>query len=193
MKILDKIILTIYSLIMFVESIVIIFLIFGWLHIENMVYIVKDILNNYVVYNTIFAICVLFILMSIKALFFANSNKESNKNNKMGEGILLENENGKLLISKETIERITNSTVKTCEEIQDVKTKIFIDYSNAIKIFIELQIFQNTDIKELSGKLQLQIKENIKKITDLEVEQVNIKVKNIINVPVSIDIEKKEQ
>jgi hypothetical protein len=147
MKILDKIILTIYSLIMFVESIVIIFLIFGWLHIENMVYIVKDILNNYVVYNTIFAICVLFILMSIKALFFANSNKESNKNNKMGEGILLENENGKLLISKETIERITNSTVKTCEEIQDVKTKIFIDYSNAIKIFIELQILENYNYK----------------------------------------------
>lgn len=189
MKIINKIILNIYSLIILIESIIAILLIFGWAKIETIIQIVKDMLNNSVAYNTVFAISIIFILLSIKAMLFTSSkNKEideieSKTKNKMGEGVLLENEDGKLLISRDTIERLANSVVKNFGNIQDARTKVMIDSKNNIAIIIELQILQNTVIKDLNANLQTRIKEVVKEATDLDVKEVNVKIKNIINVP----------
>lgn len=187
MKVIDRIILTIYSIIVLIESILAIFLIFGWVDIQNIVAIISDILNNHVAYNTVFAISIVFIIMSLKSiLFFGGSSNESienKKQDKLGEGVLLENEDGKLLISKETIERLANSVLGNFSNIQDARTKVFISSKNEIAIVVELQILQNTVIKDLNTNLQNSIKENIKNATDLDVNEINIKVKNIIPVP----------
>ena len=121
---------------------------------------------------------------------FFNSSKsrelievEDKRKGKMGEGVLLENEDGKLLISKDTIERLANSVVKNFSNIQDARTKVLIDSKNYITIIVELQILQNTIIKDLNANLQSRIKEVVKQATDLEVKEVNIKIKNIINIP----------
>ena len=186
MKIIDKIILNIYSLIILIESIIVILLIFGWAKIEAIIYIIKDMLNNNIAYNILFGISVVFIILSIKAMLFKNSRDkidlvETRRKDKMGEGVLIENEDGKLLISKETIERLANSVVNNYDNIQDARTKVIIYNKNEITILIELQILQNTIIKDLNANLQLRIKDIIKEATELEVKEVNIKIKNIIN------------
>ena len=189
MKIIDRIILSIYSLIMLIESIITILLIFGWAKFESIGYIIEDMLNNSVAYNTVFAISVIFIILSIKAMLFNSSRSketaesEGRRKDKMGEGVLIENEDGKLLISKDTIERLANSVVKNFLNIQDARTKVLIDSKNNIAIVVELQILQNTVIKDLNANLQSRIKEVVKQATDLEVNEVNVKIKNIINVP----------
>lgn len=192
MKIIDKIILNIYSLIILIESIIVILLIFGWAKIETIIYIIKDMLNNNIAYNVVFGISVVFIILSIKAIFFKNARDkidlvETKRKDKMGEGVLLENEDGKLLISKETIERLANSVVNNFENIQDAKTKVIINNKNDITIVIELQILQNTVIKDLNANLKSRIKEVIKQATELEVSEVNIKIKNIINIPQKVE------
>ena len=100
--------------------------------------------------------------------------KEEYKN-----GILLENSNGKLLITKETIENLVNAVVKGFDSAEDVSTKIELDQENNLKVFVNLSVKENAVIKELSTNLQNKIKEAIKKSSDLEVKEVNIKVKNI--------------
>ena len=70
MKILDKIILVIYSMIVLLESVIAIFLIFGWTKVETLVLITKDVLNNYVAYNIVFALSIIFIMLSIKTILF---------------------------------------------------------------------------------------------------------------------------
>ncbi len=192
MKIIDKIILNIYSLIILIESIIVILLIFGWAKIETIIYIIKDMLNNNIAYNIVFGISVVFIILSIKAMFFKNARDkidlvETKRKEKMGEGVLLENEAGKLLISKETIERLANSVVNNFDNIQDARTKVIIDNKNDITILIELQILQNTVIKDLNANLQSRIKEIIKEATELEVNEINIKIKNIINIPQKVE------
>ena len=167
MKIIDKIILNIYSLIILIESIIVILLIFGWAKIEAIIYIIKDMLNNNIAYNILFGISVVFIILSIKAMLFKNSRDkidlvETRRKDKMGEGVLIENEDGKLLISKETIERLANSVVNNYDNIQDARTKVIIYNKNEITILIELQILQNTIIKDLNANLQLRIKDIIK-------------------------------
>ncbi len=191
MKIIDKIILNIYSLIILIESIIVILLIFGWAKIETIIYIIKDMLNNNIAYNIVFGISVVFIILSIKAMLFKNSRDkidlvETKRKDKMGEGVLIENEDGKLLISKETIERLANSVVNNYDNIQDARTKVIID-NNDIKIVVELQILQNTVIRDLNENLQSRIKEIIKKATELDVNEVNIKIKNIINIPQKVE------
>lgn len=198
MKIIDKIILSIYSIIMLVESVIAILIVFGWAKIETLVYIVRDILNNHIAYNTLFGISILFIILSIKAILFgssvSNRNEETDtkRNGKMGEGVLIENEDGKLLISKDTIERLANSVVRNFSNIQDAKTKVLIDNKNNIAIIVELQILQNTIIKELNTNLQTRIKQVVKEATDLEVNEVNVKIKNIINVPTKVEEQDEE-
>lgn len=197
MKIIDKIILRIYSLIMLIESIVLVLLVFGWVKIDSISYIITDMLNNSVAYNIVFAVSIVFIILSIKAMFFSYSDvkqedSENKKKGKMGEGVLLENENGKLLISKETIERLANGVVKNFTNIQDAKTKVLIDSKNNITIIVELQILQSTVIKDLNANLQTRIKEVIKEATELEVKEVNIKIKNIINVQPKVEEREEE-
>ena len=92
---------------------------------------------------------------------------------------ILENSNGKLLITKETIENLVNAVVKGFDSAENVTTNIELDKENNLKIFVNLVVKENAVIKELSTNLQNKIKETIKQSSDLEVKEVNIKVKNI--------------
>ena len=93
--------------------------------------------------------------------------------------IYVKNADGKLLITKETIENLVNTVVKGFDSAEDVTTKIELDKDNQVKVFVNLAVKQNAVIKELSTNLQTRIKETIKKASDLDVKEVNIKVKNI--------------
>ena len=106
---------------------------------------------------------ILFILLSIKCIFFDSTSKEEIKER---QGVLLQNESGKLLISKETIENLVNSVALNFQNAEDVTTRVELVSEEAV-------------IKELSSKLQQKIKEKVKMATDLEVKEVNITVKKV--------------
>lgn len=126
--------------------------------------------------NILLTLSVVFILLAIKCIFFDSNNKQEMdyKN-----GILLENSNGKLLITKDTLENLVNSVVKGFESAENVTTRIELDKENNVRVYINLSVKENAIIKELSTNLQNKIKTTIKKTSDLEVKEVNIKVKDI--------------
>lgn len=119
---------------------------------------------------------VIFILLSIKCIFFDSTSKEQIKER---QGVLLENESGKLMISKETIENLVNSVALNFQSAEDVTTKVELDKENNVKVFVTLIVSQEAIIKDLSANLQNKIKEKIKIATDLEVKEVNITVKKV--------------
>ena len=94
-------------------------------------------------------------------------------------GILLANQDGKLLISKETLENLIINVVKGFEAAQNAQTKVIFDKENNIIVYLTLFVEPNTVIKELSLNLQNRIKEEVKKASDLEVKEVNITVRDI--------------
>ena len=124
----------------------------------------------------ILAFSIIFILLAIKCIFFDSSAKEKEESKN---GILLENSNGKLLITKETIENLVNAVVKGFDSAENVTTRVELDKENNVKVFVNLSVKENAIIKELSTNLQTKIKTTIKKTSDLEVKEVNIKVKDI--------------
>lgn len=176
MKILEKITLIIYSNIILILSLILCLLVFGWLDMGLVGNIVKALLIGETSSKVILGVSVIFILLSIKCIFFDSNSKEDIKSR---QGVLLENESGKLMISKETIENLVNSVVRDFKNAQDVITRVELDKENNVTVYANLIVDSNAIIKDLSANLQAKIKEKIKEATDLEVKEVNITVKKV--------------
>ena len=176
MKILDRIGLALFSSLMLIISIIVCLMIFGLLSVDLVHELVVMAINDSVSSNIMLGLSIAFILLAIKCIFFDSSSKQEMdyKN-----GILLENSDGKLLITKDTIENLVNSVVKGFDSAENVTTRVELDNENNVTVFVNLSVKENAVIKELSTNLQTKIKTTIKKTSDLEVKEVNIKVKDI--------------
>ena len=98
MKFIEKITLIIYSNIMLILSIILCLLVFGWLDLQIVKNIITECITTDPASKIVLGASVVFILLSIRCIFFDPTSKEEIKDR---QGVLLENENGKLMISKE--------------------------------------------------------------------------------------------
>ena len=177
MKVLDKITLVLFSIIILIIGTVMLLLLFGLISFNTITTLFASLIASQVATNTAIGIAIVCILLAVKAIFYGSGTSNENKVN--GDGILLENEAGKLLISRETIENLVNGVAKGFENTQSVTTKVIVDNQNAIKVFVTLMVLPNTVINELSMNLQNRIKEVVKNVANLEIKSIDIKIKNI--------------
>ena len=173
MKILDKIGLVLFSSLILLGGLAVLFAISGWLELGIVLDAIQFIITGEVAARVTF---VILILLAIKCIFL-NSDSKSTSNLK--DGVLLENDNGKLLVTKDTIESLANAVVKNYETAQNAVTKVELDNESNVSIFITLFVYPDAVIKDLTVSLQKDIKETIKKSLDLEVKDVNVRIKNI--------------
>lgn len=176
MKILDRTGLVIFSTIVLIISIVMCMIIFDWVSINTVTGIVSRTLNYGVGSKIVLGISIAFILLAIKCIFFSSSNKEKSE---YKNGILLENSDGKLLITKDTLENLVNTIVKSFDGAENAVARIELDNENNLKVFVNISVKENAVIKELSSNIQARIKEAIKTTSDLDVKEVNIKVMDV--------------
>ena len=176
MKILEKITLIIYSNIMLILAIVLSLIVFGWLDIGIVGDIIEAVVTGETSSKILLALNVVFILLSVKCIFFDSTSKEQIKDR---QGVLLENESGKLMISKETIENLVNSVALNFQSAEDVTTRVELDKENNVTVYVNLIVNAEAVIKDLSANLQARIKEKVKMATDLDVKEVNITVKKV--------------
>ena len=176
MKTIEKFSLALFSSLILIISVILCLAIFGWIDVEFIGNVINAAIVDNITSKIILALSIIFILLAIRCIFFDSSAKEKEE---YRNGILLENSNGKLLITKETIENLVNAVVKGFDSAEEVTTKIELDKENNLRVFVNLVVKENAVIKELSTNLQNKIKDTIKKSSDLDVKEVNIKVKNI--------------
>lgn len=178
MKILERLALIIFSIIILILAVVSCLVVFDLVELEKITEYINDVIENETVARVVVISSIVCILLAIKALFFPSRIK---KKEEIKSGVLLENRDGRLLISKDTIENLIISVVKSFKDAMDVQTKVLLDADNNITVFISLLVNENAVIKELSSNIQTKIKETVKRNTDLDVNQININVKNIEN------------
>lgn len=179
MKIIEKITLIIYSNVMLILSIIACLLVFGWLDVDIVGKVFESCLTTDPASKVVLGVSIVFILLSIRCIFFDPTSKEEIKDK---QGVLLENENGRLMISKETIENLVDSVAKDFKDTENITTRVELDKDNNVMIYANLVVTSDAVIKELSANLQNKIKERVKTATDLEVKQVNISVKKVASV-----------
>lgn len=174
MKILDTITLILFSVVILIISVVMCLLIFGWVNLSTITMAYSEINTSVVSTNILLGVSVISALLALRAIFFRGSSNSDN-----GDGVLLENDAGKLLISRDTIENLVNTVAKGFENTQSVTTKVIVNSENELRVFVTLMVLPNTVINELSVNLQTRIKEVVKTVADLEIKSIDIKIKNI--------------
>ena len=177
MKFIEKITLIIYSIIMLILSVIACLLVFGWIDIDVVQNLVKDLILYGTSSKIILGVSIVFILLSLRCIFFDPTSKQELKDK---QGILLANDNGKLMISKETIEDLVQAVTKQYKMAKEVTSRVELDKENNVNIFVNLVVGSDTVIKDLSADLQDKIKTKVKETTDLEVKEVNITVKKAV-------------
>lgn len=177
MKFVEKVTLVIYSNIILILSVIACLLIFNWIDIDIVQSLVKTLLISETSSKIILVVSLAFILLSIRCIFFDPTSKQELKDK---QGILLENENGRLMISKETIENLVEVVTKEYKMAKEVNSRVELDKENNVNIYVSLVVGSDAIIKDLSVDLQSKIKNKVKETTDLDVKQVNINIKKAV-------------
>ena len=172
MKILERIALILFSIIMLVLAILSCLIVFDVIELNTVFKYIEEALKDDTVRKVLLGASIVAILLAVKALFFPSRQK---KKQEIKTGVLLENKDGRLLISKDTIENLVNSVVKSFDDALESQTKVILDNNNNITVYISLLVKNDSIIKEMSSNMQAKIKRN----TDLEVNQVNINIKDV--------------
>ena len=177
MKILEKFVLILYSFLVLVISVVLCLVIFKIIDIETINNCIKYMLEDSTILITVLASSIVCILLSIRCLFF-RKRKEIKKSD--ATDILLENESGRLLISKRAIENAVKNVVNyVVKDTKDCKVIVDIDPANYLSVYVSILLNNNLKIRDMTLDLQLKIKSQIKDDFDLDVKQVNIKIDSV--------------
>ena len=178
MRILEKITLVIYSFIILAIAVVSTLLVFEWVSAELVGETIMKVIKGEQSSIILLSVNAIFALLSIKCIFFRKKDKKVVEEE---QGILLQNENGKLMISKDTIENLVNTIITQFETVEGATTSITLNAENNLIINLNLTVGENIIIKELSANVQEKIKESVKNALDLEVKEVNIRIKDYSN------------
>lgn len=175
MKKLDKVILAFFSVLIFLQAILVICMLLGWIKVSTVGTFVEMALTQKRTSTIIMVLEIVCLISSFKCIFFDDSESE-----KKPQGVLMQNDNGKLLISKSTIESIVNSVINGFDSVEDVTTIINFDNLNNLIIDVNIVVTKDVIIKEITLNIQNKIKEAIKRTSDLEIKEINVKIKDII-------------
>lgn len=173
MKFLERFALVVYSYIIILLAVVLCLLVFNWISIETIEQILNTVVTGEITSKITLGVSTILVLISLKCIFFDEASKEKMKD---AQGILLKNENGELIISKESIDNMVKNAVSEFEDVKQCNTKIHLNSENKIMITLNIEVQENVIIKDLATNLQNKVKENIKNISDLEVAEVNVKL-----------------
>ena len=178
MRILEKIALVIYSFIILAIVVVSTLLVFEVVSAELVGETIMKVIKGEQSSIILLATNGILALLSIKCIFFRKKHKKIDQEQ---QGILLQNENGKLMISKETIQNLVNTIITQFETVEGATTGIALNSENNLIVNLNLTVGENVIIKELSANVQEKIKEAVKNALDLDVKEVNIRIKDYSN------------
>ena len=175
MKLIDKVIYFIFSTIV-LAIVVIVFM--GLLNIGGVNHIFSFIGGmpnmNFTQEQMIYIIIVgiLLIIMAIKGILF-QTKLEENK-----DAIILENSSGKLIISRRTLENLVKDISNGVKGVENSSARVNVEKDTDLIISIDIVVKEGS-IKDITKKLQEDVKIAIKKASDLNVSEVNVNIKNI--------------
>lgn len=176
MKLIERFSLRLFSIIIIFLSIITILTVTSVLHIDFLFRALSFTIENETYARITIIVSVILILLGIKSLLSRLKPEDESKN-----GIILENASGKLVISKESLENLIAGVSKNIPGAESISSKTVLDKDRNLKVYVTTVVSDDVVLKDISTDLQKRIKEAMKKTADLDVKEVNIKIKNITN------------
>lgn len=176
MKLVDKVIYFIFSVIILAIVVVMFTVILNIGGVVNPVFnFISNIPNMSFTQEQmtyIVIIEILLFIMAIKGILF-QSKLEENK-----DAIILENNSGKLIISRKTLENLVKDISNGVQGVENSFARVNVSKDTELIISIDIVVKEGS-IKDITKKLQEDVKIVIKKASDLNVSEVNVNIKNI--------------
>ena len=176
MKLVDKVIYFIFSVIILAIVVVMFTVILNIGGVVNPVFnFISNIPNMSFTQEQMTYIIIIEILlfaMAIKGILF-QSKLEENK-----DAIILENNSGKLIISRKTLENLVKDISNGVQGVENSFARVNVSKDTELIISIDIVVKEGS-IKDITKKLQEDVKIAIKKASDLNVSEVNVNIKNI--------------
>lgn len=187
MKFIDRVSLKLYALIIGVLSVMIALIVTGTIPMDYLIDPITYLTDGSTKIKATLIVCAVLLILVIKSLCFASKPKDESK-----EGIVLENSSGKLVISKESLENMISSLSKEIPGTESTTSKTIVDKDKNLKVYVTTVVNKDVMIKDISTELQHKIKEAMKRTADLEVKEVNVKIKNITSKKSKVQPQKRE-
>ena len=175
MKFFDKLGLALFSMIVLIISIIICLIGFGILQPSIIGLLILQAFSTQTGTYITIGVCAFLSVLAFVCLFFGDASPKVNGES----GIMLQNNDGKLLITKSTLGNIVEGLIKEFPSIISADTDVEIDKDNNVYMNVDLDIEEKTVIKDVTAKLQSKIKSRIKEDTDLDIKEVNVKIKRV--------------
>ncbi len=175
MKRLDRFLLQIFALLIGIATIIVILITTGVLEPNEVTkWIVRLADTDTQTAKVTLIASVVVLLFVLKAVCFTSKPQGAKK-----EDVVLENSNGKLVISKESLDNIISSVAKEIPGTESTSSRTIVDKNKDLIVYVTTVVNRDVMLKDVSVELQNRIKEVLKSTADLDVKEVNIKVKNI--------------
>jgi uncharacterized alkaline shock family protein YloU len=125
-------------------------------------------------FNPIMIAGIVLLLLSLKTTVFLSTFKIKNKT-----PIIVKTRNGEVQISQDTIENSAKAVTLTFDNVKDAQVTVIKKKNNRVIINEAIQVYSNTNIRELTDAILEEVRENISATTGVIVLKVNIKIKNV--------------
>ena len=176
MTLFEKIVSITFSVIVLIVSVSFVLTLGGVLEPDLGSNLMTNIMEGEFFSKLLFLISVILMIMSLKEIAFGKKLQKEGR-----DGIVLENETGKLIISKESLESLIAGEAKEIDGTESISSKTFLDIDKNLIVDVNVVVNKDISIKEISAELQKRIKDVLKRTADLNTKNINIRIKNISN------------
>lgn len=172
----EKVITIMFSVIVLILSVVLMLTIGGVIPADFGANTMQAIVDGDFFSKILFIVALVLMLLALREIIFGEKISSEGK-----EGLILENESGKLIISKESLENLVAGVGKEVVGAESISSRTYIDSEKNVTVDVNVVVSRDIVIKEISTELQKRVKAALKQTADLDVKYVNIKIKNISN------------
>ena len=176
MTLFEKIISVTFSVIVLIVSVSFVLTLGGVLDPDLGSNMMQNIMEGEFFSKLLFLVSVALMVLSLKEIAFGKKLEKEGR-----DGIVLENETGKLIISKESLENLIAGEAKEIDGTESISSKTFLDPEKNLIVDVNVVVSKDVAIKEISAELQKRIKDVLKRTADLNTKNINIRIKNISN------------
>ena len=171
MKSFEKFLLIVFSCIVIVLAVCILFVSTGLVDVtagfNNIKYWLSDNKLIGVVIGAILAI------LGLIGVFSSSDNSDEKKG-----GLAIKSEKGTIYITKDTFENIILGVTQKFAELKNVKADVTMSEEGVI-VNIYTSILPDTIVPTLTTKLQENVKSSVLKQTTIEIKEVNVKIRGV--------------
>lgn len=172
----EKVVSIIFSAIIIILSIFIMLIMGKVIPADFAVNITQAIAEGSFLSKVAFILALALFILALREIVYGEKISSEGK-----EGLVLENDSGKLIISKESLENLIAGVGKEVAGTESVSSRTYIDSEKNVTVDVNVVVGRDIVIKEISTELQRKVKAALKQTADLDVKYVNIKIKNISN------------